>query len=391
MISQAPRLATIDDVKSLVSLEELCFKSDRISARSFRYFIARSQAEVWVIARGDNEIIAYGVVLYHRGTSLARIYSLAVHPECRGAGLAQALMQALDDSARLRAALFIRLEVAVDNLAAQSLYSRLGYKPIRRLHHYYEDGNDAVRMEKPLKIVRDIPAHLPFYAQTTEFTCGPASMLMALKKLDEDTHLHQLEELNIWREATTVFMTTGHGGTSPYGLALAAHRRGFHPRLWVSHGSAPFLDSVRHSMKKSVIELIHQDFVIRCEQAEIEVSPFPRSLDAIRQALEHGEQLILLISTYRLNRSKGPHWIWLVDIDEQYAYFNDPDVDEDLWKTPVDSIYVPVPVAEFEKMIRYGRDQYRAAILLSKPKRRKRRSSPPLKTKTKLQVKNPVE
>lgn len=364
----APRPATVNDVKSLTVLEDTCFKSDRISARSFRYFLTRSQAEIWVI--GEAEIVAYGLVLFHSGTSLARIYSLAVHPKHRGTGLAKRLMLTLEESARQRSALFIRLEVAEDNQPAQELYKRLGYKTIRRLHHYYEDGHDGVRMEKPLKIVREVPSNLPFYAQTTEFTCGPASLLMALKRLDESIPLHQLEEINIWREATTVFMTTGHGGTSPYGLALAAHRRGVSSRLWVSTESAPFLDSVRNPVKKSVIELIHKDFQAECKAEGIDVRVFPNNLNAIREAMENGEQIIMLISTYRLNRYKTPHWIWLVDMDSQYAYFNDPDVDEDLWKSPVDAIYVPVPLKEFEKMIKYGRNQYRAAILLSPSRKR---------------------
>lgn len=360
----SPRLATAEDIKSLVSLENRCFTSDRISARSFRYFVTKSQAELWVI--GD-PVVAYGLVLFHRGTSLARIYSLGVDPDHRGAGLAKQLMTTLEKSAQNHDALFIRLEVADDNIGAQKLYQNLGYKPIRRLHHYYEDGHDGIRLEKRLRIVRDIPADLPYYAQTTDFTCGPASLLMALKRLDNEIPLDKINELNLWREATTIFMTTGHGGTSPFGLALAAHSRGFKPRIWVSNEDAPFLDSVRSVAKKSVIELIHHDFVKRTRALNIPIEPFPKSLDDIRYAVDCGEQLILLISTYRLNRSKEPHWIWLVGMDKGYAYFNDPDVDTDQWKSPMDSIYVPVPLFDFEKMIKYGRNQYRAAILISPP------------------------
>ncbi len=359
----APRLATIDDVKSLVELENLCFTSDRISARSFRHFITKSRAEVWVVG---TPVIAYGLVMFHRGTSLARIYSLAVAPQHRGEGLAKQLMVALESSALTHNALFIRLEVADDNHGALKLYRDLGYDPIRRLPQYYEDGHDGIRLEKRLQIVRDIPNDLPYYAQTTDFTCGPASLLMALKRLHSDVTLNKISELNIWREATTIFMTTGHGGTSPFGLALAAHARGFKARVWVSNTHAPFIDSVRSLEKKSVIELIHQDFVSRTQKAGIAIEDFPKSLSDIRHAVDSGEQIIMLISTYRLNRSKEPHWIWLVGLDSEFAYFNDPDVDVEEWKSPMDSIYVPVPLFDFEKMIKYGRNQYRAAILISK-------------------------
>lgn len=363
MAFQTPRLASAAELQDLVNLENTCFNSDRISPRSFRYFLTKSQAEIWVIG---TPVVAYGLVLFHRGTSLARIYSLAVNPTERGRGLAKELMLAMEASAAEHKALFIRLEVADDNLGALNLYKSLGYEPIRRLHHYYEDGHDGIRLEKRLQIVRKIPKDVPYFAQTTDFTCGPASLLMAAKKLNPEQKFDRIEELDVWREATTIFMTTGHGGTSPYGLALAAHARGYRARLWVSSDNVPFIDGVRSEKKKAIIELIHEEFVRKVEDCAIAVEPFPKDLEQIREALRQKEKLILLISTYRLNRCKEPHWIWLVDMDEEYAYFNDPDVDIEQWKAPMDSIYVPVPIHDFAKMIKFGRNQYRAAILISK-------------------------
>lgn len=363
MRTTAPRLASAAELQELVNLENTCFKSDRISSRSFRYFLTKSQAEIWVIG---SPVVAYGLVLFHRGTSLARIYSLAVNPSERGKGLAKHLMQAMEASALKHKALFIRLEVADDNLGALNLYQSLGYEPIRRLHHYYEDGHDGIRLEKRLQITRKIPKDVPYFAQTTEFTCGPASLLMAAKKLNPEQKFDRIEELDIWREATTIFMTTGHGGTSPYGLALASHSRGYGTRLWVSNDEVPFLDGVRSEKKKVIVELIHREFLRKVKLSRIAVDPFPKDLEEIRHALRRKEKLILLISTYRLNRCKGPHWVWLVDMDDDYAYFNDPDVDVDEWKAAMDSIYVPVPINDFAKMIKFGRNQFRAAILISK-------------------------
>lgn len=394
MTASPPRIATLDDLQGLIDLENLCFTHDRISKRSFRYFLTKSSAEIWVIDRSAEEsdtpvdpkasagakspdrskipacsniIVAYGLLLFHRGTSLARIYSLAVHPGERGKGHARQLILTMENSARKHSALFIRLEVADDNPGAQKLYQSLGYEPIRRLRHYYEDGNDGYRMEKRLQIDRKIPSQLPYYTQTTDFTCGPASLLMAAKQINPDQPMNQVEELNIWREATTIFMTTGHGGTSPYGLALAAHKRGYQARLWLSNEEPPFLDSVRSPEKKKIIELIHHDLAQQAASCGLSVEPFPKDIEATREALRAGEKIILLISTYRMNRSKGPHWVWLVNIDDDFAYFNDPEVDEGEWKTPVDTVYVPVPLLDFAKMIKYGRNQYRAAVLISKP------------------------
>lgn len=357
------RLATPADIKALVELENTCFDSDRISQRSFKYFITKSTAELWVIG---SPVVAYALILFHRGTSLARVYSLAVSPQHRGEGLAKKLLLALEDAATARDTLFIRLEVSKNNQGAIALYQSLGYSAIRNLPQYYEDGSDGTQMEKHLNISRNIPDNLPYFAQTTEFTCGPASLLMAMKYLDSKITKSPIHELNIWREATTIFMTTGHGGTSPIGLALAAQHRGFKARLWLSNTRTPFIDSVRNAEKKAIIELIHQDFLQQAEQENIAISDFPKGLQEVKNAVDSGEQIILLISTYRLNRYKEPHWIWLVHMDDKYAYFNDPSIDHESWKSATDSIYVPVPLVDLEKMMRYGRNQYRAAILISK-------------------------
>ncbi len=361
MTPTTPRLATLDDLPALVALELACFDYDQLTKRSFRYFITKAQAQLWVI--GD-PVEAYGLVLFHRGTCLARIYSLAVSPSCRGKGYGRILIEQLEQASEEHGNLFIRLEVSDSNTNAIRLYEAMHYQPIRRLPQYYEDGHDGIRMEKRLLRHLTKPPHLPHYAQTTDFTCGPAALMMAMKYLRPQTNMTQLEEINLWREATTVFMTQGHGGTSPLGLALAAKKRGFTCALWLSVTTAPFVASVRCEEKKHIIELIHADFLARLQTEGIPTHSFPNKIENLKQQLQDGWSVILLISTYRFNRSKEPHWIWLVHIDEDYVYINDPDVDAEHWQSSLDNIYVPVPIKDFEQMMKYGAKPYRSAILL---------------------------
>ena len=44
-----------------------------------------------------------------------------------------------------------RLEVGTENAAARALYARAGYRVAEVLPGYYEDGTDALRLEKPLR------------------------------------------------------------------------------------------------------------------------------------------------------------------------------------------------------------------------------------------------
>ncbi|MDF1764434.1 MAG: peptidase C39 family protein, partial [Oleibacter sp.] len=204
-----------------------------------------------------------------------------------------------------------------------------------------------------------------FYAQTTPFTCGPSALLMALKSLQPERSMLQIDELDIWREATTIYLTTGHGGCSPQGLALAALNRQCSVQLWLSDRAVPFLEGVRNAHKREVLALVSNTFQQRCDEQGIDTLVMPLQLAMLREALAEGKRILLLISTYRLNRNKAPHWVWLVAMDDDFAYINDPDVDEDQTQVDTDNIYVPVGLEQLAAMIQYGRRRYTAAVVLS--------------------------
>ena len=59
-------------------------------------------------------------------------------------------------------------------------------------------------------------------------------------------------------QATTIYMTSGHGGCGPHGLARAAFKRGLSVRVAVNTDDALFIDSVRQEQKKEVMQRIQQ-------------------------------------------------------------------------------------------------------------------------------------
>ena len=77
---------------------------------------------------GDR-VIAYVSLLFHSGTRYLRIYSIAVHPDFRGKGLGQALMDQTIRTANECKAAKITLEVKVTNAAAIALYMKNGFIP----------------------------------------------------------------------------------------------------------------------------------------------------------------------------------------------------------------------------------------------------------------------
>ncbi len=355
-----------EDLSALVALEQACFTSDRLSRRSFRRWI-QSSHRAFLVAESGNALVGYGLILFLKGTILARLYSIAIDPAWRGAGIARQLLCAGEAEAEEHGCVFLRLEVSTDNISAIRLYESLGYQRFGIYHQYYEDDNDALRMQK---CVRKVPVgesnrEVPWMQQTTDFTCGPAALMMAMGGLDRSYQPSVHDELQIWREATTIFMTSGHGGCHPVGLALAAHHRGFQAEVWLNRAGPMFVEGVRDERKKRVIELVHDDYLTEAGRRGIPLHYREFSHQDLEQVFRDGAIPLILISTYRLDGRKAPHWVTLSGFDDDCLYVHDSDPDpEEQSASGLDSQYLPIARGDFIKMSRFGRNPLRTAVVL---------------------------
>jgi ribosomal protein S18 acetylase RimI-like enzyme len=361
----AIRMARADDLDQLLTLENRCFELDRLSRRSFRRFLASDTASCLVAERAG-ELLGYALVLFHGRTALARLYSMAVAPEHQGLGLGRALLEAAEAAALDSGTAVMRLEVHPNNAAAIALYRSAGYVEFGVYRGFYEDDSDALRMQHALvRHLQPDVSGVPHYRQTLEFTCGPAVLMMAMKALNRRLRLDRRLELNLWRESTTIFMTSGHGGCSPHGMALAAWRRGFAVELFVNDEGPPFLDTVRTPDKKEVMRLVHQEFLDEIRRTDITVHRHPLSADELSTRVAAGAIPVVLISQYRIYGDKEPHWIIVTGCDQRFIYAHDPYISE-AHVTTTDRVSIPILRREFELMARYGRSRLQAAIIVSK-------------------------
>lgn len=138
-----------EDVDELAALEQRCFSGDRLSARQYRRHVGSPSAAV-LVARGAGGLLGSAVLLFRRGSRVARLYSIAVDPASRRRGLGAALLIAAEAAAGARGATVLRLEVRQDNAAAIRLYVEHGYQRIGAREGYYEDGSAAWRYERAL-------------------------------------------------------------------------------------------------------------------------------------------------------------------------------------------------------------------------------------------------
>jgi ribosomal protein S18 acetylase RimI-like enzyme len=137
------------DLADIRAIEEGSFSGDRLSPRSIRRLLAAPSASLRVAAL-DGHVAGYHLVLTRKGSSVARLYSIAVAATARGRGLGERLLADAERMARRRGAVALRLEVRTDNAGAIRLYTRRGYRRIGTYPAYYADGADALRFEKPL-------------------------------------------------------------------------------------------------------------------------------------------------------------------------------------------------------------------------------------------------
>jgi ribosomal protein S18 acetylase RimI-like enzyme len=354
------------DLNDLLRLEELAFATDRLSRRSFRHWIS-SEKRAFLVATVNGMLAGYILVIYHGGTRLARLYSIATDPHFRGSGMARELIRAGERAASESGRFIMRLEVARDNQAAISLYQSLGYQTFGGYRDYYDDHGDATRMQKRIHHYRVLEKHadIPWIRQTTAFTCGPAALMMAMRGISADYTPSQHEELQIWREATTIFMTSGHGGCHPLGLALAARQRGFRAETWINHQGTLFVDSVRDANKKRVIGLVHEDFLQQARRQHIRLRHGDITQQHLIRALDHGTIPLVLISTWRLDGKKAPHWVTVSGYDSECLYVHDPDPEENS-QTPLDCQYLPIAREDFARISCFGRNRLRTAVLVSR-------------------------
>ncbi len=358
------RNAQLTDIDALVALETACFETDRLSRRSFKHWLAADHRAL-LVADVEKTVAGYILIIYHPGTRLARIYSIAVSPQYRGLGLAKQLMAAGEQAANEDGRLYLRLEVSVDNTQAIKLYETQGYQKFGIYRDYYQDHKDALRYQKRIRRYRDTLQHrsVHWLRQTTPFTCGPAALMMAMHGINRAYQPSQEEEINLWREATTIFMTSGHGGCHPIGLALAAKRRQFSVEVWINKTTTLFIDGVRNEEKKQIVELVDTCFKRQAAEQGITLHFANITQNELIAAFKTGAIPVILISTFLLDRKKAPHWVVMSGFDDDCLYMHDPDPDDGR-QSEIDCQFIPIAREDFDRMSCFGKNRLRTAVII---------------------------
>ena len=101
------RPAKKSDITTLVSLENKSFNSDQLNERNFKYFMDLSHGVV-LVQELESNVVGYGILLFHKRTALARLYSLAIDQNYRGKGLGKKLLTKLEAIAKEKDCTYLR-------------------------------------------------------------------------------------------------------------------------------------------------------------------------------------------------------------------------------------------------------------------------------------------
>ena len=132
-------------VASIAELEKLCF-SDPWSEVSIASELT-SRLSYWLVALEGEQVVGYIGSQSVLGQS--DMMNVAVHPDHRRKGIAEALILTLSRDLQARGNQCLTLEVRVSNVSAIALYEKLNFETVgRRPNYYRHPKEDALIMRK---------------------------------------------------------------------------------------------------------------------------------------------------------------------------------------------------------------------------------------------------
>jgi [ribosomal protein S18]-alanine N-acetyltransferase len=138
------RFMTEEDIDQVLVIEHKSFTLPW-SRDAFINELTKNQFAVYLVLEADDAVIGYcGAWIV---VDEAHVTNIAVLPEYRGRKLGEALMKKMMEAAKELGAVTMTLEARVTNIAAQSLYRKLGFQNGGIRKNYYTDNQeDAIVM-----------------------------------------------------------------------------------------------------------------------------------------------------------------------------------------------------------------------------------------------------
>lgn len=203
----------------------------------------------------------------------------------------------------------------------------------------------------------------PYYGQTTHFTCGAVTTLVA------QTHAGVVPRAEFDRQAELTFWrgATNFPACEPVGLAVAVRR------AWPSSPVTVHLDVDRPVLLDTCTEaerewraVLQRASRADAARAGVPIDPGRLSVDAVRTAVGEGELVLLLVSLAGMQGFDVPHWVLCHGVVPGAVVIDDPWSNPAAGDTWVDAHLLPVPDLSLDAMAAIEADGFRGAVTLGR-------------------------
>ena len=159
------RRALPGDLEGILEIERASFGREAYDRNLFAYYMDKCDGLFLVAAprsaRGGKAVAGGKLCGYLiaclRGTrsgGSAELVSVAIEPEGRGKGAASALLESTLRRLARRGAGRLNLVVRVTNEPARAFYEKYGFRRVRIVHGYYQEGDDGIAMSRPVRVAK---------------------------------------------------------------------------------------------------------------------------------------------------------------------------------------------------------------------------------------------
>jgi ribosomal-protein-alanine N-acetyltransferase len=143
------RRARTPDLDRVLTIERASFGAEAYDRNLFAEFLAAPHA-LFLLAERRGLTAGYVIAALRPSGGSAELVSIAIHPRARRMGAASILLASAIRRLKRRRVERLTLMVKTGNGAARAFYARFGFRPVRRVPGYYEDGADGLAMRKDL-------------------------------------------------------------------------------------------------------------------------------------------------------------------------------------------------------------------------------------------------
>lgn len=143
------RAADRGDWDRIVLIEQIAFERASWGAKAVRDGLSAALVSAFVVCRTAGAS-PDGFALWRGLGDEAEILSIAVAPDVRRRGMAEALLAEILVSAAAEGLRALFLEVDSGNVAARALYEKAGFEKVGVRRRYYRNGADALVLRRDL-------------------------------------------------------------------------------------------------------------------------------------------------------------------------------------------------------------------------------------------------